>query len=169
MDIELRQITADDVDAVQALIESDPGYAERVTGQPPGPSDAQSLLMMRPPDLREEDKIVLGAWSGPDLVGLVDLLRDWPEPGTVHVGLLEVHGDHQGHGLGRVIHGRLVEEVRRWPRITVLRAAIVETNAAQAEPFWRAMGYQPEGEAKPYTYDELQTTVRIWVLPVTPA
>lgn len=49
VDIELRDIEPDDVAALQALIESDPDYTERVTGHPPGPADAQSLLQIRPP------------------------------------------------------------------------------------------------------------------------
>jgi hypothetical protein len=48
---------------VQAVIETDAGYVERVTGLPPGPADAQSLLLMRPPDLGGNRKIVHGAWA----------------------------------------------------------------------------------------------------------
>lgn len=161
----LRAMGEDDVAALQELIESDAAYVERVTGHPPGPADAQSLLLMRPPDLPEEDKVVLGAWDAGALVGVVDLLRGWPEGDTVHVGLLQVHGEHQGRGLGRAVHDRVLAEVRRWPGIATLRAAIVETNAEHAEPFWRAMGYRPSGGPKPYTYDKLHTTVRIWTRP----
>ena len=46
------------MDAVQELIESDPGYTERITGYPPGSSDAQSLLMMRPESIPEDAKLV---------------------------------------------------------------------------------------------------------------
>lgn len=165
-DIVLREMRPDDVAALRELIESDPGYTERVTGHPPGPADAQSLLMMRPPDLPEEDKVVLGAWDAGSLVGVVDLLRGWPDADTAHVGLLQVHADRRGRGLGRVIHDRALAEVRRWPGIETLRAAIVETNAEHADPFWRALGYRPSGEPKPYSYDKLDTTVRIWTRPV---
>lgn len=169
VDIVLRPLHPDDTDALQALVESDPGYAERVTGHPPGAADAQSLLMMRPPDLAEHDKLVLGAWEGDDLIGVVDLLRGWPDADTVHVGLLQVHGAQQGRGLGRVIHEQVLRLVRDWPGMVRLRAAIVATNAAQADPFWRAMGYAPSGEPKPYTYDKLHTTVRIWTRPTPEA
>ncbi|HET6560808.1 MAG TPA: GNAT family N-acetyltransferase, partial [Marmoricola sp.] len=120
MDIELRAIDAGDVDALQALVESDSAYVERVTGHPPGPADAQSLLLIRPPALAEADKVVLGAWEGDDMVGVVDLLRRWPDPDTVHVGLLQVHGHHQGRGLGRVIHDLVLDEVHGWPGVSRL-------------------------------------------------
>jgi uncharacterized protein len=60
MSLVLRPVTPDDVDALQELIESDSGYTGRITGYPPGPADAQSLLMMRPEGLAEDAKLVLG-------------------------------------------------------------------------------------------------------------
>lgn len=167
MAIELRDIDADQVDALQELIESDPGYVERVTGYPPGPSDALSLLMMRPPGVPEAAKRVLGAWTDGELVGVVDLVRGYPSAEFVHIGLLQVRGDRQGRALGTRIHALMLDEISSWaPEATALRAAIVATNAEHAEPFWRARGYEPVGDAKPYAYDKLETTVRIWRRPV---
>ena len=45
----VRDLAADDVDALQRLLESVPTYSERVTGYPPGPSDALSALITVPP------------------------------------------------------------------------------------------------------------------------
>ncbi len=44
----------DDVNAVQRLLESDPGYTEQVTGHPPRPSDVVSLLIGRPENMAAE-------------------------------------------------------------------------------------------------------------------
>ncbi|MGC4936400.1 SET domain-containing protein [Kribbella sp. DT2] len=46
------------------LIESDPGYTQRITGSAPRAGDAQSLLTMRPPALANEAKVVLGVFEG---------------------------------------------------------------------------------------------------------
>jgi hypothetical protein len=75
----------------------DHGSAERVTGLPPGPTDAQSLLLMRPPDLPE----------GPDRA-------------TALLGLLQVRGDRQGEGLGRAAHAALLDAVAGWPEIRTI-------------------------------------------------
>lgn len=160
--MELRAIEPDDVAAVQALIESDPGYTERVTGHPPGPADAQSLLMSRPDGLPDDAKLVLGAWLGNELVAVVDLLRGYPTPGTAYVGLLEVDAKHQRRGLGAAAYG-LVEQyvANEWPEIQQYRLAVVDTEADVAR-FWRAMGFQPTGEAKPCRYDELETIARLY-------
>jgi hypothetical protein len=110
--VEIRPLGAADAEAVQALIESDPGYTERITGSPPGAADAQSLLTMRPPGLSDEAKVVLGVFeggdaddsgghrtessAGRDLVAVVDLLRGYPEEPVAFVGLLQVRGGRQG-------------------------------------------------------------------------
>jgi len=159
--VELRAIEPGDVPAVQALIESDPGYTERVTGYPPGPADAQSLLMMRPEGLPEDAKVVLGAWTDDGLVALVDLLRGYPETGTVFIGLLQVHGTHQRRGLGASTYKSVEEYVRGWPEVIKLRLAVVDTNADAAK-FWTAMGFAATGEARPYRYDKLESVARLY-------
>jgi len=162
----LRPITPDDVEALQDLIESDPGYTERVTGYPPGPADAQSLLMMRPENLPEES-IVLGAFTDNRLVAVVDLLRGFPREQTAHIGLLEVHWNHQGVGHGRATY-QLVEQYveTTWPEIETMRLAIVDTNAHVATGFWKRQGFEPTGEERPYRYDKLESTVRIYEKPL---
>ncbi|GAA1652041.1 hypothetical protein GCM10009744_49930 [Kribbella alba] len=99
--MELKEIGPEDVAEVQLLIESDPGYTERITGYPPGQADAESLLMARPEGLSEDAKVVLGVWEDDQLVAVVDLLRGYPTGHTGFIGLLEVHGGPPGAGSGR--------------------------------------------------------------------
>ncbi|MCL2543448.1 MAG: GNAT family N-acetyltransferase [Nocardioidaceae bacterium] len=170
MTLTLRPIEADEVDEVdevQALIEADPGYVERITGLPPGPADAQSLLMVVPPDLPPDRKTVYGVrdGSGP-LVGLVDVLRGYPDEATAYLGLLQVHADHQRRGLGTRAHAALLEVVRGWPEITSLMLSIVATNRVVAEPFWVGLGYRPVGEPMPYAYANLASTVQRYGRPL---
>lgn len=103
--VRLVELADHDEPGLQALIESDPGFAERITGYPPGPSDALSLLISRPADLDERDKIVRGirapVRTGAELIGVVDVLRGWPDEHTAHLGLLFVHPAHRREGLHR--------------------------------------------------------------------
>lgn len=159
----LREIAAADVDAVQELIESDAGYTERITGYPPGPADAQSLLMMRPEGLAEDQKVVLGGYVTERLVTLLDVLRGYPNERTAFIGLLQVHKDHQGRGTGSAAYRaveRYVEET--WPEVTTMRLAVVDTNAAYARAFWEKQGFEATGEAKPYKYDKLESISRLY-------
>lgn len=59
-----------------------------------------------------------------------------------------------------------LRDLEAGPGAHTLRAAIVETNASVAEPFWRAMGCSSQGEPRSYVHDTLETTVRIWTRPV---
>ena len=52
--------------------------------------------------------------------------------------------------------------------MTTLRLGIVETNAASAVGFWRALGYEATGETAPYENDEVRSRVPLWERPVDP-
>ncbi len=156
-------LSGDDVGALQELIESQADYTERITGYPPGPSDALSTLLMRPEGMAENAKCVYGAWEEGRLVGAVDVIVGYPRADVAFIGLLLVHGTVAGRGYGRRTHDLVVGAIREEaPHVQTLRLAIVDTNAEQAEPFWKALGYQPTGEAKPYRYDQLTSTSRLW-------
>ena len=158
----LRPLTDRDLPDLQELLDSDPGYARRVTGADPEPDGAAQLLAGRPEGLRMEDKLVLGGYDDAGLAAVIDVLRGWPDPATAHVGLLQVHAGRQGAGVGRRAHELLLDLVRGWPGITRLRAAIVATNAAAADPFWTAMGYRPAGPPAPYRAGDTATQVTVW-------
>ena len=158
----LRPLGAQDLPAIQDLIDADPSYVERVEGRPPTADDARALLAAAPAGW-EDDKVVLGAFVGDALVAVVDLLLGFPAAGTAHIGLLQVHARHQGQGFGRNTHNALLDWVRgHWPGTRILRAAIVATNATSADHFWSAMGYVPTGSPLPYAVGAQQSTVQIW-------
>jgi len=167
MELVLRAIEPGDVGALQELIESDPGYTERVTGYPPGPADAQSLLMMRPEGLAERAKVVLGGFLDGRLVAVADLLRGFPTEHTAYVGLLEVHWNQQGTGLGKAMYQQVERYLETsWPEIRTLRLAIVDTNARIATGFWEKLGFTATGEERPYRYDKLESTARLYEKPI---
>lgn len=164
-EVRLVELTEHDEARLQALIESDPGYAERITGYPPGPSDAVSLLISRPPDLDEDDKIVRGIVistpTGDELAGVLDVLRGWPDEHTVHVGLLLVHLARRRQGIGRRAVARLTELARTWPGITGLRVALVQANAGESDAFWASCGFSSTGERVPYRYAHVDSVSEI--------
>lgn len=158
----VRDLEHADVAALQELLESNPGYTERITGCPPGSSDALGVLISVPPDFDPVRKRGIGLWRGADLVAFADVLLGYPDPAAAYIGLLIVHGDHLGRGAGRELHDAVLDRVVRESSAERMRLGVVESNAAVAEPFWRALGYRPTGERKPYRYDKLVSTVSLW-------
>lgn len=142
---------------VQGLLETDPGYTERVTGYPPGPSDGHLTLTMVPAGIVPEDKYVLGLSEDDRLVGLLDLVRGYPDVTRAFLGLLLVDGARQGEGLGRLLHGAGQDLARGWPDVRLLRLAVVQSNAS-VEPFWERLGYRRTGEEKPWEHDSFTST-----------
>jgi RimJ/RimL family protein N-acetyltransferase len=161
MDLTLRELGTGDEAVLQALLESDPDYTVRVTGYPPGPSDALSLLMVRPESVPESDKVVLGIFDDAELVAVVDLLHGYPEPSFVFIGLLLVHGSRQGSGVGAAAMAAVERYAGQWPEVRRFRLAVVDTNAAVLG-FWRRMGFEPTGETRQYRYDHLESTTRLY-------
>ncbi|MDX3006913.1 hypothetical protein PWY87_34935 [Kribbella solani] len=149
--------------ALQELIEAEPGYTERITGCPPGEADAQSLLLMRPEGVEEDAKVVLGAFVGDRLVAVVDLIRGTRRSGRCLSGCFRLHSNQQGRGYGRTAYAlaeRFVEDT--WPEIGTLRLAVVDTNAQVAAGFWEPQGFEATGEVRPYVYDKLESTARLY-------
>lgn len=160
----LRLVEEADADALQLLIESDPGYTERLTGYPPGPSDALSLLIGRPDGVADDDKIVLGGWANESLVSVVDVLRHWPAKGIAHIGLLLVDGRQQGKGIGRRTLDALYVAANAWSGLRRWRISVVRTNE-RALAFWHRMGYVETGEIKPYRYGHVESEAIILTRP----
>ncbi|GAA1599957.1 hypothetical protein GCM10009804_65790 [Kribbella hippodromi] len=118
---------------------------------------------MRPEGVGEDAKVVLGAFVGERLVVVVDLIRGYPVERTAFVGLLQVHSSQQGRGYGGTTYAlveRFVEDT--WPEIGTLRLAVVDTNAQVAAGFWERQGFEATGEVRPYVYDKLESTARLY-------
>ena len=90
MPVDLRLLSGgpEEMAALQQVLEGAPTYAERVTGHPPGPADAQSLMTILPPDIDYADKFVWGVMLDGEMVGCADVIRGWPSVDTAHIGLL---------------------------------------------------------------------------------
>lgn len=177
MTLTIRPLTcADAADAarVQALLASSPGYTRRVSGREVAPGDGAAVLSALPPGVDRARKTVLGLLDADGgLLALCDVIAHWPEPGTAHIGLLLVREDRAGRGLGRLLHDSVLAQLRagalgegNGAGIERLRAGIVASNAEGAEPFWRAIGYEPTGEVRPYRDGDVENETAIWARPL---
>ncbi len=130
---------------LQALFERDPRYFQLVFGHPPGTAEAQSTYTALPEGKGYEDKLLLGVFgSDQGLIGIADLIRDYPTPGTWTVGLLFLDPSVRGDGLGQELYSAL----ERWAAAQgaqELRLGVVEQNEG-ARRFFERVGFDVVGE-----------------------
>jgi GNAT superfamily N-acetyltransferase len=143
-----RPLTPRDDPALQALLERAADYTELLTGLPPGSSDAQSLYAALPEGKAYEDKLVLGVHDpGGFLIGVFDVIRDYPVAGTWLIGLLLLDPKYRRQGLGR----RLFEGFARWSETmgaSVIRIGVAEHNP-DALRFWTRLGFHELERTEP--------------------
>lgn len=128
-----------DIGALQALLESCEAFEILVSGAPPAPDAAAELLVDRPPALPLDRKLVLGVESESGLIGVVDLLRDFPAASGWYLGLMLLKPQARGAGLG----ARLYEALAGWiasqggERIRLA----VQTQNTGGLRFWTRLGF----------------------------
>jgi ribosomal protein S18 acetylase RimI-like enzyme len=131
-------------DELQAFYERCRDYFELVTGQPPGADEAADLLRSLPRGKTHEDKFVIGLFDAPGhLVGVLDVIRDYPKPAEWYLGLLLFEPTLRGRKLGDRVYHRLEEWVRAQGG-TALHLVVEEVNPG-ALRFWERMGFQVRG------------------------
>jgi ribosomal protein S18 acetylase RimI-like enzyme len=132
---------------LQAFYEQCRDYLELVTGAPPGPDEAASLLRDVPPGKGHEDKFVIGLFDAPGhLVGVLDVIRDYPRRREWYLSLLLFGPSSRGRGLGE----RVVRRLEEWVRTLDGRAIhlIVQEQNPRAIAFWKRMGFEVRGMGK---------------------
>ncbi len=150
--------TPANIAAVQAVLDAAPTYARLTSGAPPAADAGASVFDALPPGRAYEDKLVLAVCRGEACIGVVDLIRGYPSPGTAMLGLLLIAEAHQGRGAGRSAYEQVEQLARRWPEVRRLRIGVVEANA-RVLPFWQRMGFTPTGEVKPYAEGSVRSRV----------
>lgn len=137
----MKRLTAEDENSLQELCGRCSDYYTVVEGRSPSKDAAHEILTELPPNKEYKDKFVVGVCNqNAELVGVIDVVRDYPEMGEWMIGLLMIDPAERNNGLGRRIHRHLVEGVSRL-KGDKLRIGVVEDNHG-AYCFWRKLGYE---------------------------
>jgi GNAT superfamily N-acetyltransferase len=135
-----------DLARLQVLHERCHEFIRLVFQRDVGKSEALEFLEDLPPGKTAADKICLGLEDGRgQLVGAIDLVRDYPEPGEWFLGLLMLEPSWRGAGAG----GRVMDALEAWVAragATALQLAVHEANTA-GKRFWERHGFRTFREA----------------------
>ena len=149
----VRRLTIGDIDAMQGLLDQCLDYMLLVDGHAANLASTKEDFQFVPPNASQEDKYVYGILDEKKtLMGLLDSLRGYPEPGTWWIGLLLLEPQVRSQGLGE----KIIKAFARYAktnRAQVLMLGVVEENQ-RAYQFWSKMGFEFVRQTEPRQFGE---------------
>ena len=142
----VRRLTESDIPAMLALAETNRIYYQHHSPAPSSEDMGDGLTAL-PPGKTMADKYYVGFFEGGTLAALLDLVLDYPEPGTAFIGLFMLDAAYQGKGIGSAVFSGIVAQLAR-SGYRKLRLAIDRGNP-QSEAFWTKNGFEKTGEEYP--------------------
>ena len=142
------RMTLDRAGDVQSLYERCNDYHLLHEGTPTRLAAGEEELTAVPTGRSADDKFPFGIYAANDqLIGYLDLFRDYPAPGEWWVGLLLLDPEFRGRGLGgRIFSAAMPSVADHGAR--AIQLAVLEHDAA-ALRFWRRQGFVEIGR-RPY-------------------
>jgi GNAT superfamily N-acetyltransferase len=135
------RLTSTDASGLQDLFERCTDFHELSEGFPTRPTAGAEELVARPAGRDLVDKFSFGIYApGGELIGYMDLMRNYPAEREWWIGLLLLDPAARGGGLGSRIYRAAAEWVRT-QGATVIYLGVLEQNVA-AEQFWRREGFK---------------------------
>ena len=141
--LNVRGLGEEDGPEIDALLVRCAEFMRMSEGQEPVRGDGLLLLEERPQEAPEVEKQVLGLFDGPCLVGVLDLLKDYPAEGTWYLGLMLIEPARRREGLGTAVFAALLEWLSAQGARS-LRLAVIDENAA-GHRFWIRQGFRELG------------------------
>ena len=149
MEVSLKVITIGDFPLLQILLERCSDYLTFQDEEAVKPSAAQDLFNIKPDGVKVDDKVLLSIVSDQkQLVGVFDLLKGYPDPTTLNLGLMLLEPSSRGKGIGTKAY-KVLEEWIVSRQFNKVRLGVLFGNE-KGLSFWRKMGYIETGEVKPY-------------------
>jgi GNAT superfamily N-acetyltransferase len=147
-----------DAPALQALCETCRDYHVLVYGEPAGPGEGLKLVSELPGGKSLQDKIVVGFFSADErLCGVLDVVRDFREPGEWYLGLLLFEPSARGQGHGETA----LDALELWLRsqsASRIRLACAEQNAG-GRRFCERRGFREDKRFPARTMGARQTVL----------
>ena len=129
-----------DLAMLQALHLRCAAFVEETTGHPPRDDEADRLLAFVPSGKSRADKLVFGVIEAGEMVGVVELLREYPQAHDWYLGLLLLSPEVRGVGVGASVLEQIVEMAAA-EGVRELHLIVREDNP-RALRFWRRHGFE---------------------------
>lgn len=104
-------------------------------------SEAKETLTELPKDKNYEDKFVIGIFDiNLEIIGVIDIIRDYPEKNIWFLGLMIFCPEVRNNGLGK----KVFDDTEEWALdlgADFIRLAVVEQNK-KGYNFWKKLGFK---------------------------
>lgn len=136
----MKSLSLEDNESVEKLCEKCSDYYLLHAGVLPSKKEIDEIFIVLPPNKNHEDKFVLGIYGlYSELVGIVDIVKDFPDNGEWMLGLMLIEPKERGNGLGKIVHKALIEWATNFGAKS-FRIGVIEDNHKGAN-FWSSLGY----------------------------
>lgn len=112
----------------------------------PTPETLREIVEEVPEGWKAEDKLVFKVMDDERAIGLVDILKNYPDTDTWMIGLLLIIPEYRGCGMGGGVH-REIKRMALSRGIKKLRVGVLEENF-RGRQFWKGLGYKLLKEAR---------------------
>jgi ribosomal protein S18 acetylase RimI-like enzyme len=137
-DLEIRRLSKSNIDELQPFLENFNDFFMLCEGVE---ASAASMLSACPPSKNiNMDKLCLGIYLSDDLIGFIDLIKDYPLDEVLTIGYLLVHPSYQSLKLGVILVDSLVvwAAQQKFKKLTLL----VQKQNQRALSFWQKNQFQ---------------------------
>ena len=142
----IENLTLDQLQAVKDLNKKCSDYYVMHEGEQPSEKHALEIFKALPPGKNYEDKFVLGIFKDKnELLGIIDLVKNFPVEGEWMLGLFYLDPEERGQGLGKLVHQTLVQWAGKFGAKS-FRIGVLEENY-QGRNFWSGLGYRKVKES----------------------
>ena len=159
-DYSVHLLSLEDVKAIQALYDECVDYMLLVDGHPAGDHAAEEEFQNLPPGKTLDDRFMFGIVDTVnELVGVLDVLRGYPDEGTWWICLLLLAPDFRSQGIGGKVLQGLTEHIKASGGKAIM-LGVVEENE-RAYHFWFKMGFEFVRETEPEQFGNKTQIVRV--------
>lgn len=139
-------------------------YFQMAEGKVADGSNVKELFEELPPGKQMQDKEIYGLFQQGVMMGVVDLVKDYPEKGEWIIGLLLLDPSVRNKGLGRAAHKTILEHSLD-QGAEKLRVGVLEQNN-QGLSYWTKLGYKEisRTEKRPFGDKESVVIVMNYIL-----
>jgi ribosomal protein S18 acetylase RimI-like enzyme len=156
----VHRMSLEDIAAIQEVYDKCLDYMLLVDGHAADPNAVEEDFRSVPPGKSNEDKFVFGITdSQKGIIGLLDILRWYPDETTWWIDTLLFIPESRSHSLGEKVVQGFVDYVRASGAQAIM-LGVVEENL-RAYKFWIKMGFEFVRETEPRQFGNKMQRVKI--------